>query len=116
MQACISLPSQKTMLSGAFSVHLQLDNTDQPHLMMLGLKCALSRDCLVTQRAVFQEDYDNLTTKTLSFLRAAVTAWDAEYIVKVRHYKVLHRCVTAFAQELSGTGQTEGVRIVAAGR
>ena len=30
-----------------------------------------------------QEDYDSLTSKTLSFLRTAVDAWDAEYIVKV---------------------------------
>ena len=31
-----------------------------------------------------QEDYDSLTSKTLSFLRTATNAWDAEYIVKVR--------------------------------
>ena len=30
-----------------------------------------------------QEGYDSLTKKTLSFLRAAVATWDAEYIVKV---------------------------------
>ena len=30
-----------------------------------------------------QEDYDSLTSKTLSFLRTATNAWDAEYIVKV---------------------------------
>ncbi|CAK0762726.1 hypothetical protein CVIRNUC_002986 [Coccomyxa viridis] len=34
-------------------------------------------------RLPIQEDYDSLTSKTLSFLRTATKAWDAEYIVKV---------------------------------
>lgn len=40
--------------------------------------------CLRPGACADQEDYDTLTRKTLSFLRAAVAAWDAEYFVKVR--------------------------------
>ena len=45
---------------------------------------------------MLQEDYDSLTTKTLRFLRTAVTAWDPEYVVKV----TLLKCFTALWQPL----------------
>lgn len=51
------------------------------HLMRMSKNGSLG-DCLTRQRGASQEDYGSLTTKTLSFLRTVVAAWDADYIVK----------------------------------
>ena len=69
------------------------------------------RDCRPTQRDASQEDYGSLTIKTLSFLRTAVAAWDAEYIVKVRaaYAEGPHCHATAFAQALLECGLREGL-------